>query len=310
MQYPVFSIITPTYKRPALLCRNIRSVINQTFPDYEHIIVDDDDNIGETGKAVSQFNDSRIRFLKNERSKGPAGAYNTGIINSKGRFLLFLDDDDEYYPEFLERMYRTFSAKPNVGFIWSGIMLVKESDTGSKSSEVIWPENIISTEKGIAIATSIGNGFGLCVRREVQDKIGLYDENLRVGSDTDFMIRLAMNYSFSVIPEVLVKIYSHGYNQLTSDANNYERIKVKEIILEKYKAFFHNHTRTLILQYCGYANLCYKMRLYKKGRKAMLSVIKIQPFRIRNFADFFSYELSGKSFVNSSFGKTIMSFLN
>jgi glycosyltransferase involved in cell wall biosynthesis len=307
MQSPIFSIITPTYKRPALICRNIRSVINQTYSDYEHIIVGDNcDDDDDTAKQISCFNDERIIFLKNERAKGPAGAYNTGILKSRGRFLLFLDDDDEYYPEFLDRMLYSFSkVKSDVGFIWSGIMLIKQDINRQKFSKIIWPEKIISTEKGIACATSIGNGFGLCIRREAQDKIGFYNENLKLGSDTDYLIRLVMNYTFSIIPEVLVKIYCNNENQLTAETNDHERIRVKEIILKKYDAFLREHPKVYNIQYSGYADLCYKQDLYQKGRKAMLSALTAQPLRIKNYFDFFSYELTGKNFGSTSLGKSI-----
>ena len=137
---PVFSIITPTCRRPLLLKRTINSVIRQTFQDFEHIIVDDA-NDQETVSLINEYGDKRIVSLQHTSPLGAAGGYNSGIKISKGRFILFLDDDDEYFPTFLEQMYYHFSqANKNVGFIWTGISRIKDTDTGeSLLYSIVWP---------------------------------------------------------------------------------------------------------------------------------------------------------------------------
>ena len=84
MSTPVFSIITPTFRRPLLLKRNILSVKNQTFENYEHIIIDDA-NDSETASIINEFEDKRIIFHQHETPKGAAGSYNTGIKLSRGQ---------------------------------------------------------------------------------------------------------------------------------------------------------------------------------------------------------------------------------
>ncbi len=88
---PVFSIITPTFRRYDLLRRNVKSVQNQTFKDYEHIIVDDG-NDDRTARFIEDTSDKRIIYIKHERSKGAAASYNSGILKSRGYLILFLDD--------------------------------------------------------------------------------------------------------------------------------------------------------------------------------------------------------------------------
>jgi glycosyltransferase involved in cell wall biosynthesis len=296
MDRPFFSIITPTYRRPFLLQRAIRSVMNQTFNDYEHIIVDDA-NDEETRLLVNRLVNKQILFYQHKSSKGAGGARNTGIQISRGKRLMFLDDDDEYMPLFLEKMYDFFSkANKNIGFGWTGISRIKDTDAaGELLFSRTWPSAFSAREQGLAEATSVGIGFGVCVRRECIDTIGLFDESLKIGEDTDFLFRLVQKYEFGTIPEILIKIHQHDEDQLTN--NSYIRIAMKEKIMERYHDFLADYLLVHYMHYKNYADLCYQWKLRRKGRKAMFSIIKNSPFRFLNFLDLFLYEVSGKDTI-------------
>lgn len=306
---PLFSIITPTLRRPALLHRNLLSVSNQTLSDYEHIIIDDASD-DETPDIVKAFESKRVKFLRHAEQRGAAACYNTGIKKSTGRYICFLDDDDEYLPDFLERMNSAFSMTDSkVGFIWTGIIRVLDTDEGERSiSTIIWPSKFSEREKGLSAATSIGNGFGLCVRRECIDDNGLLDEKLFVCSDTDYLFRLATKYNFQTIPRALVKIHQHNLSQLTGNKNDLERIRAKEIILERYNDLFEKYILLHLVHYNGYANLCYKSGLKKKGRKAIWAMIRMRPLRILTYSDFFAFELTGRNAGNTFIGKNLKRF--
>jgi len=89
------SVIIPTYNRAHLVGRAIRSVLNQTYQDFEIIVVDDcsTDN---TEEIVKGFNDHRIRYMRHDRNRGGSAARNTGIKASQGKYIAFLDSDDEW----------------------------------------------------------------------------------------------------------------------------------------------------------------------------------------------------------------------
>ncbi|WP_262370105.1 glycosyltransferase family 2 protein [Dictyoglomus thermophilum] len=101
--FPEVSIIIPTYNRERLLPRAIESVRRQTYKNWELLIIDDrsTDNTEILVKKYISLDD-RIIYLKNERKKGPAGARNFGILNSKGKYIAFLDSDDEWSEIHLE----------------------------------------------------------------------------------------------------------------------------------------------------------------------------------------------------------------
>jgi glycosyltransferase involved in cell wall biosynthesis len=307
---PVFSIITPTCRRPLLLKRNIDSVINQTFKDFEHIIVDDA-NDHETESLVSRYSDNRIIFHRHEIQKGAGAGYNSGIRLARGRFVLFLDDDDEYLPFFLEKMYDHFSrAGPATGFIWTGISRIKDTESGEVLLySLVWPAHFKSREKGLVAATSIGNGFGVCVRKECIDIAGLYDESIPSGQDTDFLFRLARLFDFETIPEVLVKIHQHNYSQLTGRENDMVRLESREKFLSRNQDILVAFPGLYNVHYNAVARLCYNLKMKQKGRKTMFAIIKINPFHILNYTDLLFYELAGKdsvSFYNNSLLKKII----
>jgi glycosyltransferase involved in cell wall biosynthesis len=308
---PIFSIITPTFRRPLLLKRTIYSVTRQTFNDYEHIIVDDA-NDPETESLVKGFADIRILFHCRDTPGGAAGSYNTGIKISRGRFILFLDDDDEYLPTFLETMYKHFSqAGKNIGFIWSGIARIKDTETGEKLLLTrTWPSKFFDRQQGLVAATSIGNGYGVCVRKECIDVIGLYDESLIMGQDTDFLLRLAEKFDFETIPQVLVHIHQHSSSQLTNDKNNLERLEFIEKILIKHNRFLLEFPELYYIHYKTAVNLCYKLELKQKGRKTMLAIIRNTPFRILNYSDLLVYELFGKDTITLYFESRFRKFVH
>src|SRR5688572_23918267 len=120
----VFSIIIPTKDRPGPLKEAIRSVQQQTFQDWEIIIIDDASDCS-TQDAVKPFLSDRIRYLRNECSLGPGGSRNRGIraASPESAFISLLDDDDIYLPDFLQKTYEAMSnTPPEIAFSWTGIV--------------------------------------------------------------------------------------------------------------------------------------------------------------------------------------------
>ncbi len=111
----LISVVIPTYNRSEYLLRAIRSVIDQTYSDWEIIIVDDSDDPLEVVQGVESFNDKRLRLIRNAERKGVSYARNVGINASKGDYIAFLDDDDEWYPTKLEKQIISMKGDENIG---------------------------------------------------------------------------------------------------------------------------------------------------------------------------------------------------
>lgn len=125
MRTPTVSIIVPTYNRAGLLPRALDSILAQTCADWEIVLVDDGstDETPETAARYARRVGERFVYLR-QRNGGSSRARNTGIDASRGRFLAFLDSDDEFLPRKLERQLAFFDARPQLGFVYSDCAFV------------------------------------------------------------------------------------------------------------------------------------------------------------------------------------------
>jgi glycosyltransferase involved in cell wall biosynthesis len=272
------SVIIPTYNRAEFLSSAITSVLNQTFQDFEIIVVDDASN-DNTQEVVSSFNDKRIRYIRHEINKGGAGARNTGIKVSTGKYIAFLDDDDEWLPWKLQMQTDLLEeSPPRVGVVYTGFVMVSRAD-----GQILYKG--IPTRKGyifneMLIENVIGATPSVFLRRECFNRVGLFDENLPFAEDWDMWIRISKEFHFECIKEILVKCYFHNRNKLT--ANIEALSKGAEAMLRKY-------TRSSALKknlshiYLGIGVLCCYNRDTKKGREVFLKAIRLYPFEIRHY---------------------------
>jgi len=130
---PKISVISPTYNRAHLITRAVHSVLNQTYQDFEYIVVDDA-STDNTEEVIKGFKDERIKYIKHEKNRGPSAARNTGIKAAKGEYIGFLDSDDEWLPEQAEKQVSKFLESPdNVGVIYCGHVVISD-ETGEKDS--------------------------------------------------------------------------------------------------------------------------------------------------------------------------------
>ena len=124
---PKVSVIIPTYNRAAFLRLAIASVLNQTFQNFEIIVIDDASQ-DHTREVVNSLSDTRIRYIRHEGNRGVAVSRNTGVVNAKGSYIAFLDDDDEWFPEKLQKQFDLLEAcQPIVGVVYTGAFIIEES---------------------------------------------------------------------------------------------------------------------------------------------------------------------------------------
>ena len=116
MPNPLVSVIIPTHNRPLQVVQAVQSVFNQSFQNFEVIVVDDGSTVCKSG-----FNDLPVRYIKQEHLGAPA-ARNRGIKESKGKYVAFLDDDDTFLPEKLERQVGFMEANPDVGMSYTSFI--------------------------------------------------------------------------------------------------------------------------------------------------------------------------------------------
>ncbi len=227
------SVIIPTHNRAEFLPSAITSVLNQTFQDFEIIIVDDGSK-DNTQEVVLNFNDKRIKYIRNEVNKGEAGSRNVGILNSNAGYIAFLDDDDEWLPDKLRLQVDLLENNPSiVGVVYTGYVEVDRSN-----NKIIWqmvPAKRGNIYKDILVKNYVGVPSTVVLRRACFEKVSLFDENIIYPTDYDMWIRLSDKFCFEYIKESLVRYYVHE----RSISGNLElRIRGAEKILKKYEQSF------------------------------------------------------------------------
>lgn len=206
---PTISVVMPTYNRIDLLSRSIESILNQTYKDFEFIIVDD----GSTDDSVAliqayQKQDKRIRLIQNETNKGISFSRNRGMDAAKGRYLAIMDSDDYSEPERLEKSLAFMKKHKNYVVVNSIYYEIDNEDQGVNNWvpphrwEIIF--HFANYFTNIAM-------FDLKFAREHNIR---YDENLISGEDYDFWSKIFLaGGKFGMINEPLIRLRRHSTNK-------------------------------------------------------------------------------------------------
>lgn len=220
---PQISIILPTFNGEKYIKRSINSILEQTYQDWELIVVDDCSSDG-TLEIIKQYekNDSRIKIIYNSINKGLPISLNIGFEHSLGKFLTWTSDDNYYLPDALETMY--------------GYLCV-QSDKYMVCADMSVMDSILKREYEFRdfdeIEVYYRNCIGACFlyRRQVLDEIGGYDDSLFLVEDYDYWLRIIENYGMiGHIGKVLYKYQSHD-KSLT--ATRQEQVRRKKVILRE-----------------------------------------------------------------------------
>lgn len=236
---PSFSIIVPTFNRPAMLKRAIESIEKQTFQDFE-VIVSDDGSSACLSDVVSCFPHLRIELLTSDRNEGASIARNRAIARSSGRYIAFLDDDDEYQADFLARSHQALRDSPEtIGYSWSNVCHVRYAQNVPvhlETTQYRLPEGSLSMRAEDAL--TIGIGYGVAIRREAVLAAGCFDPSLKLVEDTDLFLKLiSLGLTSTLIPGINVHIHHHGGDRMTSASMNAMRAVECLVLIEKHGIF-------------------------------------------------------------------------
>lgn len=193
----MISIIIPLYNKEHFIEQTLKSVLGQTYTDFEAIIVND----GSTDKSVdivSEFKDKRIKLI-NQDNKGVSAARNTGIKLAKGDYIAFLDADDEWHTEFLEKMHKLATTHTQYSVFC----------TGQKKRPIpTLPQGISIIEDHCKYNYIYATGCVL-IRTQIFKEIGLFREGVQLGEDRDMWLRISCKYTTVYLNEGLL---NHPYS--------------------------------------------------------------------------------------------------
>jgi|Deesub1362A_J573_1020465.scaffolds.fasta_scaffold00470_17 glycosyltransferase involved in cell wall biosynthesis len=275
LEDPTVSVIIPTYNRAYLVGRAIQSVLEQTYQDFELIVVDDG-SCDNTEDVVRSFHDRRIKYIRHMRNKGAAAARNTGIKAAKGKYIAFQDSDDEWVPEKLEKQIRMFENAPSkVGVVYTGLWRLR----GNK--RIYIPSTKITTKDGDIHGELLKGNFvsiHALVKNECFGKAGLFDERLPRLQDWELFIRISKYYYFKYIDEPLV--ISHCMPDSISVSQG-ALVKALQIILEKHHEEFKRDRRLLASHQYWIGNLLCQDSKVNQGRQYLLKAVRAHPLNAK-----------------------------
>lgn len=208
---PSVSVVIPCFNRGHCIKACIESVLSQSFQDLEVIVVDDA-STDDTRDRVASLDDPRIRYIAHESNRGGAAARNTGIKASQSEFLAFLDSDDRWAPDKLQKQLQLFRTKgEDYGFSYT--WLIGQDPDG----EELWRLNRTIdglAEEDLLVENCMGTFSSVIARQTVLHAVGGLDEKMRSCQDWDLYVRLNAITKVCCVQEYLVY-----YQQNRSDKN-------------------------------------------------------------------------------------------
>ncbi|MHB0977643.1 MAG: glycosyltransferase family 2 protein [Candidatus Aquicultorales bacterium] len=219
---PLVSVIIPTYNGERYISETLKSVVEQTYPNLEIIVVDDASTDG-TLEALKPFI-RQIKLVERKVNGGVAAARNTGIKASSGDIVALLDQDDLWLPERLSKGVEAFFAKPGAGLVAVNTFIENEM-TGDRAR--CW-KRVVRTGDRVTkrlLAENFICSAGVLISRRALDEVGLFDEAFYGADDYDMWYRIARHFDFVILEEPLA-VWRYRPSSLSSDT----RRMLKDVI--------------------------------------------------------------------------------
>lgn len=236
---PKASIVVPAYNSAGTIAETLRSLLSQTFEDFEVIIVDDG-STDALSRVVGRFTDPRIRVVR-QVNRGLAGARNTGIDTAQGAYIGFCDSDDCWLPGKLAAHVALLDERPEVGLSYSGSAMIDSRSRPMGLSQRPKCEGVQARD--VLLRNPVGNGSAPVIRRAALDDIAFrpaaetqrdwwFDETFRQSEDIECWIRLALTTRWEIagIDEdlTLYRINPGGLSSsITRQLESWERMAAK-----------------------------------------------------------------------------------
>lgn len=254
------SIVVPVYNGEKYLNQTLDSVLSQTWRDFEVIVVDDGSTDG-TQKIVGQYKDDRLKYFYKENG-GPSSARNYGIESASGEYIAFLDADDIWESEKLERQLNFLKAHEDIGVVGCNFQYLNDN---AEKTEIFNMRKLYPND-GFNLCNLLACSFllpsSVLIRKEVVDNAGVFDPKFDGAEDTEYFLRILKKYSLGILDEVLLKYrvsnssFSRGFRAyeirdkvLNHFFLNYlsdERFNLDGVKKEAYHNLYFQHGKELL----------------------------------------------------------------
>lgn len=228
------SVVIPSYGGGEFLRRAVDSVLGQTYKDIEIIVVDDNgvgtENQLKTAEQMKVYGDNpNVLYVCHEVNKNGSAARNTGVKNSKGTYIALLDDDDEFYPDNIERQMEVMSTLgDDFALTYCGI----RSFVGDNMDHEFHPTHSGDLLYEVLTHTVVIGSSSLLIKRSVWDELDGFDESFRRHQDWEFTARVCATYKVTAVDHIGVKRHIIMRN---SPKNPDQTLQYRNHYLEKMK---------------------------------------------------------------------------
>jgi Ser/Thr protein kinase RdoA (MazF antagonist) len=238
MSLPLVSVVMLSYNHQCYINEAIESVLNQSFPDWELIIIDDASTDGSQQVIRNYLDDERLRPIFHESNKGIPASANEGIDAARGKYIAFLDSDDVWKFDKLSKQLDVLNKDEDL-VVWSEGDIIDENSTVlvEKFTEIHHAQN--KTKSGNIFDSLIDNNFifqsSFIIKTKNLKGIRL-NEGLKYLNDYQQVVELATKYKYYFIPEPLAKYRMHNKNTVRRDANGYitDEIKLRTYFIQNF----------------------------------------------------------------------------
>ena len=270
----LLSIIIPTHNRPKLLLRAVESALSQTIEDFEVIVVDDCST-----QQIDLLEHPRLRIIQLRKNSGVSAARNIGAKAARGRWINFLDDDDELLPNMAQvsiEAVKNNSTLPTPIAVLSGIEVI---DRQGKIIQTRIPPTLPRGShfglEEIKPSQSFLSKQTLVIEKEVFLSIGGFDESFSSRVTTELFLRLNPVCSILGIPQITYKLIKHEKFQLSSDPTR--RQTAFNRLVEKHRETFQAHPRGFADLIFNQALKSYELGLKKAAWENLVWAMKVDP---------------------------------
>lgn len=279
----VTAVITTHKRIPQIVTRAIKSILNQTYSNIEIIIVDDSpqDYVyrNEVKKEIEELAPDAI-YIQNSQTLGACAARNVGLKHASGKYIAYLDDDDEWLPNKIESQLEQF-AKANINTCMVYCAFIKyDESTGEKKKIPLKKCQGMIYEELLRYGNICGGMSMPLIRTDYLREIGGFDEKMPALQDYDVWLRLAKKYPIIYDEEYLVKYYWGEGDQISKNPDN--KIGGIKRIISKNENVINNDKHIKWKFYSLLTNFLIWKKQVKEATRYFKICIKTQPFKIYN----------------------------
>jgi len=229
-KYPKVSIIGACYNQEKYIGEAIESILNQSFKDFELILVDDASSDNSVEVIEKYLKDSRIKFIKHDQNKGISRTFNEAYENARGEYIAFMPGDDVHLEDKLKIQVNYLDKHPNIGAVFGKMEVISSNNLKINSLNSIFNKTDLYSNRFEYLKEFFYRGNFLpapteMIRKEILDDVGLYNPSLHNLQDFDNHVKVLLKHEIYVLDDILCYYRWHGNNTSAKSEENTERSK-------------------------------------------------------------------------------------